>query len=86
MHTASKTLIALGAALAFASAADTADAQARSARLEIRPFVGAFIPKGDNRDLFEDAVLAGISAGYGVHRNVAVVGTFGWAPTELKSV
>ena len=85
MQTTFKTLVTIGAALALAGAAGTAGAQQRAAGLEIRPFVGAFIPKDDNRDLFERAVLAGISAGYSVHRNVAVLATFGWAPTELKS-
>src|SRR3712207_4518494 len=85
MHATSRTLLALGAALSLAGSAGTAGAQQRAVT-EIRPFVGAFVPTGDNRDLFKDAFLAGISAGYAVHPNVAVVGTFGWALTELKSV
>ena len=83
MRTTTKAVALLGAALALTSAAD---AQQRTAGFEIRPFVGAFVPTGDNRDLFEDAVLVGASAGYAVHPNVAIVGTFGWVPTKLKGL
>ena len=65
--------------------APTAGAQ-RSAAFEVRPFVGAFVPTGENRELFADAVLVGLSGGYRVNGNLAVVGTFGWAPTSLKGM
>ncbi len=54
-------------------------------RLELRPFAGAFVPTGDQRDLLEDAVFTGGQLAYRLHRNVSVVGTFAWAPTTDKT-
>lgn len=82
MRTSTTTLTLLGA-LALAA---TAGAQRPAAAFELRPFVGAFVPTGENREIFEDAVLVGASAGYRVRENVALVGTFGWAPTKLKGL
>ena len=83
MRTTTKAIALLGAVITLTS---DAAAQQRTAPFEIRPFVGAFVPTGDNRELFTDAVLAGASAAYRVRENVAIVGTFGWAPTKLKGL
>ena len=83
MRPTTRTIAMLGATLALATGAG---AQQRAAVFEVRPFVGAFVPTGDNRDLFDDAVLVGASAAYRVHEYVAVIGTFGWAPTSLKGL
>jgi hypothetical protein len=51
---------------------------------EVRPFAGALVPTGDNRDLVKDAVLAGVSAGFEVTENLHLVGTFAWSPSHEK--
>lgn len=55
-----------------------------SSRGSIRPFVGAYIPTGDQRELLKDAVLVGAQGSWNVHRNAAVTGTFGWTPSKDK--
>jgi hypothetical protein len=54
--------------------------------IEIRPFVGALLPTGDQRDVLENAVLAGLQLGWAFHPNFALVGTFGWSPSQEKSI
>ncbi len=49
---------------------------------ELRPFAGAYIPTGDQRDLLKDAVLVGAQASWRVIPELAVTGTFGWAPSK----
>ena len=49
---------------------------------ELRPYVGAYIPTGDQRDALEDAVLVGAQASYRITPRFAITGTFGWAPSE----
>jgi hypothetical protein len=53
--------------------------------IEIRPIVGAFIPTGDHRDLLKDAVLVSAELGWHFIPSLAVVGSFGWAPTKDKT-
>jgi hypothetical protein len=78
---------ALAAALfAFSTFATTADAQNavayHSNGFELRPYVGAYIPTGDQRDLLEDAVLVGGQASYRLNPNFAITGTLGWSPSK----
>jgi hypothetical protein len=54
----------------------------RASSFELRPYVGAYIPTGDQRDLLKDAVLVGAQASWRATRHLAVTGTFGWAPSE----
>lgn len=49
---------------------------------ELRPYVGAYIPTGKQRDLLKDAVLVGAQASYSIIPQLAVTGTFGWSPTK----
>jgi len=58
--------------------AATLSAQAPRPTLELRPFAGANIPTGSQRDLFKDAPLAGVSLALQVRPNLHVVSTFGW--------
>ena len=76
-----RTAIAKAAMLAVAALTltTTANAQQINTRFEVRPFVGALVPTGDNREVFKDAFLTGFSPAYRVQEHVAVVGTFGWA-------
>ena len=67
---------------AIAAPADEAHAQSAGTGFEVRPFVGAYIPTGDQRDVLKDAVLAGAQASWRVLPSLAVTGTFGWAPSK----
>ena len=49
---------------------------------EVRPYVGAYIPTGDQRDLLKDAVLVGGQASYRLNPQFAITGTLGWAPSK----
>jgi hypothetical protein len=74
----------LGAlALVAISVAKSLEAQSPGVRdFEIRPYVGAYIPTGDQRELFKDAILVGAQASYRIIPQVAITGTVGWSPTE----
>ena len=74
-----------GLALIAAFAARALEAQAPSASsFEIRPYVGAYLPTGDQRDLLKDAVFAGAQASYRVIPAIAITATLGWSPTEER--
>ena len=74
---------AVGATLlALAAFTSTVRAQATSPQFEVRPFVGAFIPTGDQRDFLKDAVLVGGQAAWRVVPALALTGTFGWSPSK----
>lgn len=47
---------------------------------EMRPFVGAFIPTGAQRDLLNDAFLIGMQGGVELSERVHFLGTFAWSP------
>ena len=55
-----------------------------SPRGAIRPFVGAYIPTGDQRDFLKDAVLVGAQAEWNATENLSLAGNFGWAPSKDK--
>lgn len=78
--------LALTAAAVTTLGASTAAAQddsgLRARSFELRPYVGAYIPTGDQRDLLEDAVTLGAQASYRVLPQLAVTGTFGWSPSK----
>jgi hypothetical protein len=59
-----------------------AGAQVSSGRGEVRPFVGAYLPTGDQRDLLRDAVVLGGQATYRVVPQFALTGTFAWSPSK----
>jgi hypothetical protein len=63
--------------------ANRLEAQSASVgNFEIRPYVGAYIPTGDQRDLFKDAILAGAQGSYRFTPSIALTATVGWSPTE----
>ena len=79
----------LGLAVATALTAFAVRAQAQQSQhlpIELRPYAGALVPTGDQRDLLKDAVLVGAQASYGLTPNFTLVGTFGWSPSEDKAV
>jgi len=51
-------------------------------RFEIRPYAGAYIPTGDQRDFLEDAVFAGAQLSWLPIERLALTGTFGWSPSK----
>jgi hypothetical protein len=74
-------LAALTALATFAARADAQRAPVATP-FEIRPLVGAFVPTGAQRDLLKDAVLVGAQASYALTPHVALLGSFGWAPSK----
>jgi hypothetical protein len=68
-------------ALLFASVRllNAQDVQPRGA---LRPFVGAYIPTGEQRDFLKDAVLVGAQASWDVNQNLGLTASFGWAPAK----
>jgi len=85
--TASPSRVRLAAAALFALASvvttNVAGAQnvVGTRGFEVRPYAGAYIPTGDQRDLLEDAVLVGAQASYRILPQFAITGTFGWSPS-----
>ena len=75
-------VFALSTAFATKAAAQDAVAYHSNSGFEVRPYAGAFIPTGKQRDLLRDAVLVGGQASYRVNPQFAVTGTFGWSPSE----
>lgn len=66
--------------------ATQARAQEPERKFAIAPFVGAYVPTGDIRDVLDDSLLVGVTASYDVHRYVAVLGSFSWAPSQAKGI
>ena len=80
--------LAAAAALAAVMTPDAAQAQLAASLgqgLELRPFVGAFVPTGDQRDLLKDAVLTGAQIAYRLNPSVSIVGTAAWSPSTDKT-
>lgn len=69
------------ALLAIVPFVGSVQAQTSSA-FELRPFVGAYIPTGDQRDFLKDAVLVGGQASWRAFPALALTGTFGWSPSK----
>src|SRR5882762_10336257 len=74
-----QVVIALAAVTAFTVAAN---AQIPTIKGEVRPFVGAYIPTGQQRDLLKDAVLTGAQASWHVIPALSFTGTFAWSPNK----
>jgi len=74
--------LALGGVLG-AVRADAQD-QVASGRsiFELRPYVGAYVPTGDQRDLLKDAVLVGAQASWRLIPEFAITGSVGWSPSK----
>ena len=77
-----RTVFAVAALVAGATA--LAAQTPKKIRPEIRPFVGATIPTGEQRDLFADAALVGAQAAVELKPSLHVLGTFGWTPGQNK--
>ena len=79
---AALALFALSGALAATSAHAQAVASSPGIGFEVRPYAGAYIPTGTQRDLLKDAVLVGAQASYRILPQLALTGTFGWSPSK----
>jgi len=65
-----------------ARAQATGDPFSSPGGFELRPYVGAYIPTGNQRDFLEDAVLTGVQGSLRINPVFALTGTFGWSPSE----
>jgi hypothetical protein len=76
----------LSLAIALLTAASAAAAQSSYdetiAKVEIRPFAGAYVPTGDQRDVMKDAPMFGAQLAYQYWPNLHFLGTLGWAPAK----
>jgi hypothetical protein len=81
-RTARRVSLAAALLAALTAPGGTARAQSAAAGFEFRPFVGAYVPTGEQRDLLEDAVLLGAQASWRVRPALAITGTFGWVPSK----
>jgi len=70
--------------VALFAGASALTAQGTRIKPEIRPFAGALIPTGDQRSLFLDAPMAGVSAALEVKPSLHVLATFGWVAAQNK--
>jgi hypothetical protein len=74
--------IALAGVLSPARASAQDQLAAFGSGFELRPYVGAYVPTGDQRDFLKDAVLAGAQASWRVVPALAITATFGWSPSK----
>jgi hypothetical protein len=56
--------------------------EAIAGRFELRPFIGAYVPVGEQRELLRRDVLVGAQASYRFIPQFAVTGTLVWSPTQ----
>ncbi len=75
-------LLAATVTAGIARAQGVADRPASRGAIELRPYVGAVVPTGAQRDVLTDAVLVGAQLGWHFHDRLAVTGSFGWAPAS----
>jgi len=54
--------------------------------LEVRPFVGASIPTGSQRDMFKNAALFGFQGAFELAPTFHLIGTFGWVPVHHRYI
>jgi Outer membrane protein beta-barrel domain len=81
-RTMEKLVTAVAILAAVAGGPVLAQEEEPARRFQMRPYAGAFVPVGDQRDVLDDAVLVGMAVSYDVHPNLAVVGSFGWAASR----
>jgi hypothetical protein len=71
-------------AAAWSAFAVAVSAQTPIPALELRPFGGASIPTGTQRDLFKDAALFGLSGAVELTPTFHLLGSFSWADAKNK--
>jgi hypothetical protein len=78
-----KRIMLLAGAMLLGASIASAELSVRNempATPEIRPFVGAYIPTGAQRDELKTAVLGGAQFGYEYREMMHFVGTVAWSP------
>ena len=55
-----------------------------ASRGAIRPYVGAYIPTGEQRDFLKDALLVGAQASWTLNPSIALTASFAWTPSKDK--
>jgi hypothetical protein len=75
-----RAFVAATAVMAFGARAGAQ--QLENAMIEVRPLVGAIIGTGDQARELKSAVLVGTQVSYSFVPHFAVVGTFGWSPSQ----
>jgi hypothetical protein len=78
-----RTGIVIGALIAGAV---TMPARAQMVTPELRPFVGAYMPTGGQRELFKSGALIGMQGALELTPTLHLLGTFGWVPGHAKFV
>lgn len=76
------TFVAAALLGTFIAAAAAAGQSPSESRLEVRPFIGAFIPTGDQREMLDDAITVGAQGAYAVTSYLSIVGTFSVTPSS----
>ena len=75
----------LGAALMAMTFSTLVPAAAKAqSEFEIRPFAGALIPVGDQRDELKNGTMAGVSANYRLTRTLWLTGLVGWSDSQAR--
>ena len=82
VHLAALAAFALSSVLAATKGNAQDVASSRQGAFEVRPYAGAYIPTGKQRDLLKDAVLVGAQASYRIVPQLAITGAFGWSPSK----
>ncbi len=80
-----KRMMMLVAAMLVGAGVAGAELKVRSempATPEIRPFVGAYIPTGPQRDALKNAMIGGVQFGYEYRDMMHFIGTLGWSPAK----
>ncbi len=77
-----RSLLTAAVLLSSAAGAVRVEAQDAGSGFELRPYVGAYVPTGDQRDLLKDAVLVGAQASWRLTSALAITGTVGWSPSK----
>jgi hypothetical protein len=75
----------LAAFIAPAALSSSSAAQDKPIGVELRPFVGAYLPTGRHADLLRAGALVGFQGAREVNRYLSVVGTVAWLPNEDRT-
>ena len=73
-------------ALLLAAPALASDDESSSAPTVVRPFAGAFVPTGKQKDDLKTSLLTGVQVGYPIAGPARLVGSFAWAPSKTNTV
>ena len=72
------------AVLALAGASSAAAQIPTTPALEVRPVAGAFLPTGDQHDLFKNAALFGMQVAYELKPTLHLASSFVWSPGQSR--